>query len=93
MELTVDYSDPDANVRGGRIDVTGTFTTTPITVTFRVPEDTVSTTGTTSGSITLAACVTFGGTAQITFKFVLFDALNNRSNALTTTVGRPAASP
>lgn len=96
MDLTFDYSDSDANIRGGRVEATGTFSTfmpNPITVTFSVPGDTLSTTGTTSGSITLGVCVTFGGTSQITVRLVLFDAANNRSNPLDVTVPRPGGAP
>lgn len=90
--LLFDYTDPDGNVQGGRVEVTGGFfdSAAPQTLTFEVPSQTVSTTGTTSGQIALAICITFGESRQLSETIVLFDATDNRSNRLSITVVTPA---
>jgi hypothetical protein len=92
--LDLDYTDADGNVRGGSAEVTATF---PVggsfTVTGAIPSPGVTVTGTTSGTISLAACIRFGGNARVTYQAKVTDAPGKVSNILTLETPNPGGVP
>jgi hypothetical protein len=92
--LVVDYADADGNVRGGVLEFVGTF---PVggsfTVTGAIPSPGVTVTGTTSGTVTAAACIRFGGNARFTLQVKVTDASGKVSNVLTLEVPNPGGVP
>ncbi|HZS32872.1 MAG TPA: hypothetical protein VFC42_05790 [Methylomirabilota bacterium] len=92
--LTFRFQDADGNVSGGTVSVVATFdggATFPVD--FPIPSPALRITGTTSGTITLSACVTYGSRTSLTEAVTLTDASGRKSNTLTTTTPRPAGAP
>jgi hypothetical protein len=95
LSLAVGYSDPEGDVRGGRLATDAGFepSTASGSLSFRVPDDTASTTGTTSGTIQVFPCLRFGTDTAVTMSATLFDATGAVSNTLTSRLDRPAGAP
>ncbi len=93
--LSFDYTDSDGNVQGGAVQVTVTLSPggLPGTGTFGVPSPGVSVSGTTSGTITIEACVRFGGSSQLSENVTLLDAVRNPSNTLSVGTAKPPGLP
>ena len=90
----MNFTDADGNMSGGSGTVTATFDqTTPAVVTFPIPSAAASITGTTAGTITLFACVTFGSSTTLTEVVRVADASGKVSNELSVTISRPAGAP
>jgi hypothetical protein len=92
--VSFDYVDADGNLRGGVVD---NRTSAPIggqiTVSLPLPSPGVTMTGTTSGTITISACLFFGGNASISEEVRVTDVSGKTSNVLSLEVARPAGLP
>lgn len=92
--LAFEYTDADGNVRGGTLDNT---TTAPVggsvDLTAPIPSSAVAISGTTSGTITVTACLHFGSNDSVTERIHVVDASGKASNELTLQVGRPDGAP
>ena len=95
--LTFDYTDSDGNVSGGHVQIMRAFNTGKLeTFLDTVPSavaPVVTITGTTSGQIRMTDCPVFATATSYTRTITLFDASNNQSNALSSTVNKPAGAP
>ena len=92
--LTVNFTDADANVSGGKGTVTATFDQqTPIVVEFPIPSDSVQIAGTTAGTVTILGCVHYGSRSALTEAVRVTDASGKGSNELSATTPRPAGFP
>lgn len=92
--LDLDYTDADGNVRGGSVEVVGTFPVGgAINVTGAIPSPGVAITGTTSGTIHLALCIRFAGNATVREQVKVTDTSGKVSNVLTIEVQVPAGLP
>jgi hypothetical protein len=92
--LTFEYADADGNVRGGILE-NKTSAAVGGSLTFRppIPSPSVAITGTTSGTITVAACLHFGSNASVTEEVRVTDASGKASNVLTLVVSNPGGLP
>jgi hypothetical protein len=63
------------------------------TLTFRIPDDTTSTTGTTAGTIQVLPCLRFGSDSSVTMSVALLDATTAASNTLTAQPPKPDGAP
>ena len=88
LDVTLQYSDVDGDVRGGTLQATGTFlpSNQPIEVNFPVPSNAATITGTTAGSITAFGCVLFNGGSALSLAVALVDKAGHSSNVLTALV-------
>lgn len=88
LDVTLQYSDSDGDVRGGTLQTTGTFlpSNQPINVNFSLPSDAATVTGTTDGSITAFACVLFNGGSALSLTVALVDKAGHSSNVLATQI-------
>jgi hypothetical protein len=92
--LTMNFTDTDGNVSGGKATVTASFDrSSGFTVEFPIPSATASISGTTAGVITLSACATYGGSSTLTETIRVTDASGKVSNELTATTPRPPGFP
>jgi hypothetical protein len=92
--LAFEYTDADGDVRGGVVESTSFFAGGgTVALNAAVPSPGVTITGTTSGTITFAACLRFGNTPSVTEHMKLTDAAGRASNELTLEVPRPAGAP
>jgi hypothetical protein len=92
--LTFSYVDADGDLRGGTVVNTTTAPgQAPLVFTVSLPSNGVTITGTTSGQITLTACLAFGSAPNVEEKVRVTDSAGRTSNELTVTVGRPAGAP
>ena len=92
--LTVDYTDADGTVTGGTLENTSAAAVgDPIVIVVPIPSPGVRITGTTSGSISIAACLRFGSNSTITEQVKVTDASGKVSNLLSIEVTRPAGAP
>jgi hypothetical protein len=92
--LSFDYVDADGNLRGGVVD---NRTSAPvggsITVALALPSGGVTMTGTTSGTITITACLHFGSNSSISEEVRVTDTSGKVSNVLAAEIARPAGLP
>jgi hypothetical protein len=95
LSMTVSYSDPEGDVSGGRLTTNAAFepSTQVGTLTFLVPGDTASTTGTTAGTIQVLPCLRFGSDTGVTMSVTLLDATGAVSNTLTAQPPKPDGAP
>lgn len=95
LSMTLSYTDPEGDVAGGRLTTDAGFEPSLAvgTITFRVPDDTVSTTGTTSGTIQVAACLRFGTDTAVTMSATLLDVSGATSNTLSARPPKPDGAP
>jgi hypothetical protein len=95
IETTVfEYTDADGDVRGGTLDI---ILTAPVggalTFTAAIPSQGVTITGTTSGTITVVSCISFGGNASFTQRVTVTDGSGHVSNELELETPRPGGAP
>jgi len=92
--LAFEYTDADGNVRGGTLENTtsaaagGSMIFTP-----GIPSPGVAISGTTSGTITVTACLFFGSNSSVTEQVKVTDASGKASNVLSLEVPRPGGAP
>jgi len=92
--IAFEYGDAAGNVRGGTLENTtsvavgGAMTFTPA-----VPSPSVTISGTTSGTITVTACLFFGSNSSVTEQIKVTDASGKTSNVLTIEVAKPGGAP
>lgn len=94
--LVFGYSDPDGNVRGGKVRIVATFAPQRVstTVVLDVPSQFAVMSGTTSGGVSLIYCLGFGPVATgFTEAVTLLDRAQRPSNVLTINTTRPAGAP
>jgi len=92
--VSFEYADADGNLRGGTVSNRTTFPTqAPITFTGALPSPGVTISGTTSGIVTITACLLFGGSAGISEEVQVTDVTGKVSNALALEVPHPAGLP
>lgn len=92
--LVFDYTDADGNLRGGLVESMATFAFGgSMTLTGTIPSPGVAITGTTSGAITVTACLRFGSNASVTEQVRVTDASGKASNVLTIEVQNPGGVP
>lgn len=92
--LAFEYTDADGNVRGGTVEnVVSAAQGDPITLTPVIPSPGLTTTGTTSGTITITGCLRYGGNSSVTEQVKVTDASGKASNMLTIEVPRPGGAP
>jgi hypothetical protein len=92
--LAFEYSDADGNVRGGSLENTTLFAAGgPMTFTPAIPSPSVTISGTTSGTITVTACLFFGSNSSVTEQVKVTDARGKASNVLSVEVPRPGGAP
>lgn len=92
--LTVNFTDADANIPGGKATVTATFDQqTPIVVDFPIPSGTAQIAGTTAGTVTLFGCAHYGSASVLLEAVRVTDASGKVSNELSATTPRPAGFP
>jgi hypothetical protein len=92
--LSFDYVDANGDLRGGVVDnrTTATFGG-PSTLSLPLPSPGVTLSGTTSGTITISACLFFGSNSSISEEVRVTDALGKGSNVLALEITRPAGLP
>ena len=92
--LSFDYADADGNLRGGVVD---NRTTAAIggsaTFSLPLPSPGVTMSGTSSGTITITACLFFGSNSSISEEVRVTDTSGKGSNVLALEVTRPAGLP
>jgi hypothetical protein len=92
--LAFEYADADGNVRGGTLEnTTSGAVAGSITVTPPIPSPGIAISGTTSGTITITACLFFGGNDSVTEQVKITDASGKVSNQLALNVPRPNGAP
>jgi hypothetical protein len=92
--LTFSYVDADGDLRGGTFENTTTPPGgAPMVFTGGLPSPGATITGTTSGQITIVACLRFGPFPSVEEKMRVTDSAGRTSSQLTVTVGRPAGAP
>jgi hypothetical protein len=92
--LTLSYVDADGDLRTGTlVNTTTPPGGAPMVFTLGLPSAGVALTGTTSGQITVVACLRFGSSPSVEEKVRVTDSAGRTSNELTVTVGRPAGAP
>lgn len=92
--LSFDYVDADGNLRGGGVQNRSTFPTAdPVTFSGSLPSRGVTISGTTSGTITITACLLFGGSAGISEEVQVTDVTGKVSNVLALEVPHAAGLP
>jgi hypothetical protein len=92
--IAFDYADADGNVRGGILEnMTSAAMGGAMTFTPAIPSPSVTISGTTSGTITVTACLFFGSNSSVTEQIKVTDASGKTSNALTIEVARPGGAP
>jgi hypothetical protein len=92
--IAFDYADADGNLRGGVLESTASAAVGgSITLTPSIPSPGVVISGTTSGTITLTACLHFGGNSSVTEQVKVTDTTGKASNVLTLAIPRPAGLP
>ncbi len=92
--VSFDYVDADGNLRGGVVNNRTTFPTqAPITFTGSLPSRGVTISGTTSGTVSITACLLFGGSAGISEEVQVTDVTGKVSNVLALEVSHPAGLP
>jgi hypothetical protein len=92
--LSFDYVDADGTLRGGIVDKrTTTVFGGAATFSLPLPSPGVTMSGTTSGTITLSACLHFGGNSSISEQVRVTDTSGKSSNVLGLEVTRPAGLP
>lgn len=92
--LAFDYADADGNVRGGTLEnMTAAQAGGPFIIRVGIPSPGVTTSGTTSGTIAVTACLFFGSSDRVTEQVRIADTAGNISNTLTTEVARPGGAP
>lgn len=92
--LTMNFTDIDGNVSGGKGTITATFDqTTPLVVDIPIPSVSGSINGTTAGTITFLACARYGPNSNLTEAIRVTDASGKVSNELSATTPRPPGFP
>jgi len=92
--LAFDYTDADGNLRGGVLENrTSAAIGDPITFTASLPSPGVAMSGTTSGTITIAACLHFGGNSSVSEEVRVTDTSGKASNVLALEIPKPAGLP
>ena len=92
--LAFDYTDADGNLRGGTLNDRATAAVGgSIPFSAPIPSDTVTITGTTSGTIAAGFCTHFGDNSNLTEQVTVADASGKVSNQLTLNVPRPNGAP
>jgi hypothetical protein len=92
--LAFDYVDADGNLRGGVLEnKTSAAVGTPATITATLPSPGVTISGTSAGTISIAACLFFGSNGSISEQVRVTDTLGKASNVLSLEVTRPAGLP
>jgi hypothetical protein len=92
--LAFDYADADGNVRGGTLEnTTSAAVGGVIAVSLPIPSPSIAISGTTSGAITAAACLSFGSNASVTEQVKVTDVSGKVSNVLSLEVPRPGGAP
>lgn len=92
--LTVNFTDADANISGGRATITATFDQrTPIVVDIPIPSASAQIAGTTAGTVTVFGCAHYGSASVLTEAVRVTDASGKVSNELSATTPRPAGFP
>jgi len=88
LDATVHYTDSDGDVKGGTLEVTGTFLPSQqlVDVSFLLPSNAATMTGTTDGSITAFACVALNGSTGLLLSVALLDKAGHSSNILSVEV-------
>jgi hypothetical protein len=92
--LSFDYVDSDGNLRGGVVD---NRTTAALggsaTFSLPLPSPGVTMSGTSSGTITISACLFFGSNSSVSEEVRVTDTSGKGSNVLNLEVTRPAGVP
>ncbi len=92
--LSFDYVDADGNLRGGVVDNRTTATLGGSgTFSLSLPSPGVTMSGTSSGTITISACLLFGSNSGISEEVRVTDASGKASNVLVLEITRPAGLP
>ena len=92
--IAFEYGDADGNVRGGTVENTTTAAVGGAMIfTPAIPSPSVTISGTTSGTITVTACLFFGSNSSVTEQIKVTDASGKTSNVLTIEVARPGGAP
>ena len=92
--LAFEYTDADGNVQGGTLEnTTSAAAGGPMTFTLGIPSPGVAISGTTSGTITVTACLFFGSNSSVTEQVKVTDASGKASNVLSLEVPRPGGAP
>jgi hypothetical protein len=93
--LAFEFADADGNVRGGTVDNTTTGAGGgSITLSGGIPSPGVTITGpSTSGTVTITACLRFDGFSSVTETVTVTDASGKASNVLSLEVPRPGGAP
>jgi hypothetical protein len=92
---TVNFTDSDGDLAGGKAQITGTFLPSgPSTDRVSdIPSSSVTISGTTSGTVSAVLCVRFGSSTGIQFSVAVTDNAGHSSNVLSTSVSRPPGAP
>jgi hypothetical protein len=95
LSMSVSYTDPDGDVAGGHLATDAGFEPSLAVgrESFRIPEDTASTTGTTAGTIQVLPCLRFGTDTDVTMSATLFDVTETASNTLSVRLPKPPGAP
>jgi hypothetical protein len=92
--VAFDYADADGNVRAGTLEnITTAANGGSSTLTPPIPSPGVTITGTTSGTVTIAACLRFGSNDSVTEQVKVTDASGKASNQVSLRVPRPGGAP
>jgi len=92
--IAFDYADADGNLRGGSLESTATAAVGgSVTLRGAIPSPGIGISGTTSGTITVTACLFFGSNSSVSERVKVTDASGKTSNELSIVVARPGGAP